>query len=363
MEDLTLVANIIKCTVRSISTHRLREFYRLIVPAFSLFILCPVWAQGQNWHLEYGPKQPVVIYSLVRNSFSGGPVTDLQLMLADPPVMPGRQDVKAYMHVDNCTDNISIEGNKPGRSLLYEHLWFQPGLSEVNYEIAYKGTLQSCRIVPGSASIPVPALTHAEEHEFLRQNGELNFKSTVVKNFMERNGLLRRNSESDIDLAWRFFRFITQRYHYGGGPKHILSKLVEGPGSDCGGISEIFTGMCRFSGIPARLLVGRIVLPNTPCNSSYHCQSEFYVPRIGWIPVDATYGLQQGNGAARFFGNRKPNFLVCEYDVNVPLEQKDETGKVTATNKLGILQLPTLWVGGASNINVQSTSTLQVIFL
>ena len=31
--------------------------------------------------------------------------------------------------------------------------------------------------------------------------------------------------------------------------------------------------------------------------------------------------------------------------------------------KLEILQLPTLWVGGASNINVQSTSTLQVIFL
>ena len=325
-------------------------------------LFAPIAAQGQNWHLEYGPNRQVVIYSTLDNSYPGGSVTDFQLMLAIPPLMPGRQNIQAEMHVIGCKNYQSVQGTKPGRSLIYEHLWFQPGIHQINFDISYTGSLQACRIVPGSPAQPAPALTKAESHEFLSQNSELDFKAPSFRSFMEQNGLLRRAGESDIDLAWRFFRYITQKYHYGGGPPHILTKLAVGPGSDCGGISEIFTGMCRFSGIPARLLVGRNVGINDKIENSYHVQSEFYVPRVGWIPVDATFGLQQGKGAAQFFGNRHANFLVCEYDVDLPLKQKDCNGETIANSKLGILQGPCLWIGGTGNLAAQTNNTWKVYF-
>lgn len=63
---------------------------------------------------------------------------------------------------------------------------------------------------------------------------------------------------------------------------------------DCGIQNTVFITMCRIAGIPARWQSG---LASKPGAESWgmHDWSEIYLPPWGWVPTDASYGVQKSD--------------------------------------------------------------------
>jgi hypothetical protein len=58
--------------------------------------------------------------------------------------------------------------------------------------------------------------------------------------------------------------------------------------AECGGHSRLLTAMCRAVGIPARMVMGGMYVPDNGGFFGQHAWTEVYMGEAGWIPVDAT---------------------------------------------------------------------------
>ncbi len=69
---------------------------------------------------------------------------------------------------------------------------------------------------------------------------------------------------------------------------------------DCGQITMLFITLCRMAGIPARWQSGFMLHPGY---ENYHDWAEIYIEGIGWMPVDASFGVQHWGkiDAERYF--------------------------------------------------------------
>jgi transglutaminase-like putative cysteine protease len=71
-------------------------------------------------------------------------------------------------------------------------------------------------------------------------------------------------------------------------PSFTLKAFATGRG-DCGLQNSVFITMCRIAGIPARWQSG---WETKPSHWSNHDWAEFYIAPWGWLPGDASYGVQ-----------------------------------------------------------------------
>jgi transglutaminase-like putative cysteine protease len=72
---------------------------------------------------------------------------------------------------------------------------------------------------------------------------------------------------------------------------------------NCTDFHSLFIAMLRSQGIPARFLIG-LPVPEASEGTigGYHCWAEYYDPRRGWLPVDASEAKKKGLKEA-YFGN------------------------------------------------------------
>jgi transglutaminase-like putative cysteine protease len=80
-----------------------------------------------------------------------------------------------------------------------------------------------------------------------------------------------------------------------GSTEYCLGKKT----GNCTDFHSLFASLAISSGIPARMIYGSLLKPTLngmAVDGSYHCWLEFYAPRVGWIPLDASlaniYGKQ-----------------------------------------------------------------------
>ena len=80
-----------------------------------------------------------------------------------------------------------------------------------------------------------------------------------------------------------------------GSTEYCLGKKT----GNCTDFHSLFASLAISSGIPARMIYGSLLKPTLngmAIDGSYHCWIEFYAPRVGWIPLDASlaniYGKQ-----------------------------------------------------------------------
>ncbi|MFH1746982.1 MAG: serine hydrolase [Planctomycetota bacterium] len=94
----------------------------------------------------------------------------------------------------------------------------------------------------------------------------------------------------------------------------IPAKALAARGGDCGVQGLTFITLCRAAGIPARWQSGWETLPG---RRNMHDWSEFYVEPWGWLPADASYGLQRHDDprVREFFcGHMDPYRLIVNLD-------------------------------------------------
>ena len=135
-----------------------------------------------------------------------------------------------------------------------------------------------------------------------------------------------RGAETDpVRTAWRFYDYVTGQVIYSFMPPYRLMEsgaeyTAVNRRGDCGMLALLFIALCRISGIPARWQSG---LDATPGDVGHHDWAEFYSERLGWLPVDCSYGgtaFRAGNEERRrfYFGNLDPYRMVANRTYYAP---------------------------------------------
>lgn len=142
-----------------------------------------------------------------------------------------------------------------------------------------------------------------------------------------------RTSLTPLQAARRLFcAVIRDTVYQSPSPSSALDTLDSGRG-DCGGFSRLYVACMRSVGVPARLVCGWL-----KGDDRWHGWSEIYLPSVGWIPQDATFG--DGNSPdgsfAYYFG------IVPDLNARASVSRASTNGVGTARYD-GDLQSPPQW--------------------
>ncbi|MBC8315824.1 MAG: transglutaminase domain-containing protein [Bacteroidales bacterium] len=115
----------------------------------------------------------------------------------------------------------------------------------------------------------------------------------------------------------------------GGGSAVGTLKTMKG---ECGGHSRLLAAFCRSLGIPARLSIGCMYVPDNGGFFGQHAWTEVYMGEAGWIPVDATIQefdyIDSGHirlGEGTSFHPKEVKIL--EYETNSGAKQPESMNK------------------------------------
>eukprot|EP01117_Protostelium_nocturnum_P009342 TRINITY_DN3340_c0_g1_i2.p1 TRINITY_DN3340_c0_g1~~TRINITY_DN3340_c0_g1_i2.p1 ORF type:complete len:840 (-),score=265.46 TRINITY_DN3340_c0_g1_i2:21-2540(-) len=208
---------------------------------------------------------------------------------------------------------------EPGREDLPQYgvlvLWPMAGHRQSVFTIEYKIAMRPTNLSPlyeGETFVVCPPLSQAESAALTAPTRSLDFGGAIFSNWLSQNGLYFYEGETIISFAMRAYQHISLNFNYLFPSADKLSEIVLKGSGDCGGLNKVFVGIMRANRIPARLLYGRhaksvdpreTVTWGTEGNitdsgipySQTHVQSQFYVENVGWIPVDATFCVQNKN--------------------------------------------------------------------
>ncbi len=136
---------------------------------------------------------------------------------------------------------------------------------------------------------------------------------------------LSGNEKDPVRLARRFYDYVTQNVMYAyqrpyrlieGGAEYTAINLR----GDCGLQALLFITLCRICGIPARWQSGLYAAPG---DVGSHDWAEFYSERLGWLPVDCSFGgaaYRMGSKLRHdfYFGNLDPWRMVANRQYYAP---------------------------------------------
>ncbi|NQT12102.1 MAG: serine hydrolase, partial [Planctomycetes bacterium] len=127
------------------------------------------------------------------------------------------------------------------------------------------------------------------------------------------------DERNPLRKALRIFRWVSEEIRWCSEMEYSTIENLSAKGiatrqGDCGVQGLVFITLCRAAGVPARWQSGWQTRPN---QWNMHDWSEFFVEPWGWLPADASYGLQKHeDGRVRDFycGHLDPYRLIVNLD-------------------------------------------------
>jgi len=224
---------------------------------------------------------------------------------------------------------------------------------EVRTVLTIDGTLYSrqLRVLGAGQTAPVvKELLPDQVQYFTRVSPTSDIETAVFRNWMQRNGLTRAASESELAFAHRVFAFIVHHNTYQWPTdNHTATQVCTTGKSDCGGLSALFTGVMRANGIPARLLGGRWASSQKPGNKTgdygnWHVKAEFFAHGVGWVPVDGSSALSDPDGENTFFGHDHGDHVAFVLDEDMVVNSF-----ISGPQKVPLIQGIIYWWRGRGN--------------
>jgi transglutaminase-like putative cysteine protease/lysophospholipase L1-like esterase len=128
-----------------------------------------------------------------------------------------------------------------------------------------------------------------------------------------------------LEKARRIFRWVSGNLPWVSEMEYAIIPSLSAKGlaarcGDCGVQGMTFITLCRAAGVPARWQSG---WGTKPGEENMHDWSEFYVEPYGWLPADASYGVQQDDDPRVrdfFCGHLDPYRLIVNLDYARELE-------------------------------------------
>jgi len=113
---------------------------------------------------------------------------------------------------------------------------------------------------------------------------------------------------------------------------------------NCTDFHSLFISLARAEGIPARFEIGFPVPESREGGevAGYHCWVEFYLPEIGWIPIDASEAFKHPDRKEFFYGTHPAD------RIHLTTGRDLELGAGHATGPLNYFVYPHVEVGEAA---------------
>jgi transglutaminase-like putative cysteine protease len=97
---------------------------------------------------------------------------------------------------------------------------------------------------------------------------------------------------------------------------------------NCTDFHSLFISLMRAEGIPARFKIGFPLPADSPAGQSviagYHCWAEFYLHRLGWVPVDISEAWKNPSKHDYFFGSIDANRVQFTTGRDLTLQPKQD---------------------------------------
>jgi hypothetical protein len=145
------------------------------------------------------------------------------------------------------------------------------------------------------------------------------------------NQLQQNTNRHPVLYAKAVYDWLAENIQYGRPSLDLKVCLKERKG-DCAAIAFFFVDFCRAAGIPARFVAGCWAGGTASAErpDGWHCWAEFYLPDVGWIPID--------HSPAGGFGHLSNNHLPLVKAGNMKFEVDPNKGG----DKAGFVQ-PGYW--------------------
>jgi len=113
---------------------------------------------------------------------------------------------------------------------------------------------------------------------------------------------------------------------------------------NCTDFHALFISLARAEGIPARFEIGFPVPDSRSAGkiAGYHCWVEFYLPEIGWIPIDASEAFKNPEKKDYFYGTHPTD------RIHLTTGRDLELGDGHVTRPLNYFVYPHVEVGGSA---------------
>lgn len=185
--------------------------------------------------------------------------------------------------------------------------------------------LRSRTLRDGAGGDPAAPLTVAERAAALASNSIIDWTSEKFQHTLDERKLRPRDGEHALAFARRVLREVRSlRYGYAPELDRCASGVLTNGVSDCGGLGAAVVATLRAAGIPGRLLVGRWAKSAVATDTleglpyrQWHVKLEFHLDGIGWIPADASVGMDDPTA---WFGVQNADFVVMHVDPVVKID-------------------------------------------
>ncbi len=113
---------------------------------------------------------------------------------------------------------------------------------------------------------------------------------------------------------------------------------------NCTDFHALFISLARAEGIPARFEIGFPIPDSREAGkvAGYHCWVEFYLPEIGWIPIDASEAFKNPEMKEFFYGTHPAD------RIHLTTGRDLELGEGHTTRPLNYFVYPHIEVGGVA---------------
>ncbi|MBL8796289.1 MAG: transglutaminase domain-containing protein [Planctomycetia bacterium] len=332
-------------------------------PMLAPLLLSFTFAAPPAYRLEIEPAKE--IEALLTQEFHAPEFHPTEWVFAAPrpPELPNQRDIKAEMIVVGH----KIEHSIPHHALIIARVPVKEA-HPMKVEVRYQALLRTVKLIPlaaGAKHPEIPPLNEEERREWTKPTEDFAYEAKGFQEWLTHHKLRREAKEGEIEFARRLFVFIATHFKY-----HLAEKMDRKPAavchagkSDCGGISTLYVSALRANGIPARTLPGRMAESakkgakiDGVAFYQTHVKTDFHALGVGWVPVDPTGGMSQGEKVDDFyFGQDRADFLAF----SLPAEHQFEImglGKQKVSGMQGVAY----WALGKGKLNVKDSEDWKV---
>ncbi len=139
-------------------------------------------------------------------------------------------------------------------------------------------------------------------------------------------GEVTKGRANDVEKARAIYDYVTGTMKYDksgeGWGRGDAVRACDVRSGNCTDFHALFIGMCRAAGVPAVFQIG-FPLPETETTgviAGYHCWAEFFAAGIGWIPVDCSEAVKQGDRLQFYFGSLDPDRVMFTVGRDIRLD-------------------------------------------
>lgn len=143
---------------------------------------------------------------------------------------------------------------------------------------------------------------------------------------------LPKSDPSPLSRARAIYDFVIDKMEYkkvgtgwGNGDTFWACSAWYG---NCTDYHALFISLARAEGIPARFEIGFPIPEDQPSGEipGYHCWTQFYLPGVGWFPIDASEADKHPERRERYFGTQPADRILFTIGRDLELGEGHTTG-------------------------------------